>query len=116
MYFVCDAVIEEALHVPPDQVHRSAPANLASIGLPECTEHRASCVQGIRGCLNVFGMAVNLLEQLHRGRISGEGPDGYPWRIDGVPILLDIWPQNSYAGFCFIKARAEQRQCVRDGA
>src|SRR5260370_9789931 len=24
-------------------------------------------------------------------------------RRSGVPILLDFWPQNSYAGFCFIK-------------
>src|SRR5207249_1391719 len=48
MHFVCDAVIEEAFHVPPDQVHRGAPANLASIGLPECTEHRASRRQRIR--------------------------------------------------------------------
>src|SRR5260370_38768826 len=48
MRFVWDTVIEEALHVPPDQVHRGAPANLASIGLPECTEHRASRRQRVR--------------------------------------------------------------------
>src|ERR1035441_1132724 len=48
MHLVCDAVVKEAVHVPPDQVHRGAPANFAAIGLPECTEHRASCLQGIR--------------------------------------------------------------------
>src|SRR5438876_9474468 len=48
MHLVSDAVIKEAVHVPPDQVHRGAPANLAAIGLPERTEHRASCLQGIR--------------------------------------------------------------------
>src|ERR1700686_2800369 len=48
MHLVFDAVIKEAVHVPPDQVHRGAPANFASIGLPKCTEHSASCLQGIR--------------------------------------------------------------------
>src|ERR1035441_5202217 len=48
MHLVCDAVVKEAVHVPPDQVHRGAPANFAAIGLPECTEHRATCLQGIR--------------------------------------------------------------------
>src|SRR6266699_504203 len=48
MHLVCDAVIKEAVHVPPDQVHRGAAANFTPIGLPECAEHRASCLQGIR--------------------------------------------------------------------
>src|ERR1019366_3636705 len=48
MHLVCDAVIKEAVHVPPDQVHRGAPANFAASGLPKGTEHRASCLQGIR--------------------------------------------------------------------
>src|SRR2546422_284014 len=35
-----------------------------------------------RGCLNVFGMALDYFI---------------------LVLLLDIWPQNSYADFCFIK-------------
>ena len=61
-------------------------------------------------------MAVNLTEApLHRSRRSldsREGQDGYPCRFPGIggipgdiPILLDIWSQNSYAVFCFIKRR-----------
>jgi len=34
------------------------------------------------GCLNVFGMALDYFI---------------------LVLLLDIWPQNSYADFCFIK-------------
>ena len=37
---------------------------------------------GYRGCLNVFGMALDYFI---------------------LVLLLDIWPQNSYADFCFIK-------------
>src|SRR6266571_410608 len=36
----------------------------------------------IIGCLNVFGMALDYFI---------------------LVLLLDIWPQNSYADFCFIK-------------
>ena len=35
-----------------------------------------------QGCLNVFGMALDYFI---------------------LVLLLDIWPQNSYADFCFIK-------------
>jgi hypothetical protein len=58
------------------------------------------------GCLNVFGMALSLVEAPFTGGlrwILGEGLDGYPGRIPGLSILLDISPQNRYAVFCFIK-------------
>jgi hypothetical protein len=70
-----------------------------------------------QGCLNVFGMAVNLTEApFHRSLrwIPGEGQDGYPCRIPGI-LILNISSQNSYAVFCFSN-RGLNSAMRRDGA
>ena len=59
---------------------------------------------GLKGCLNVFGMAVGSLKT--RLRRLCWSPLRAP--IDTLPDCrhsdsLDIWFQNSYAVFCFIK-------------
>src|ERR1019366_9503065 len=87
MHFICDAVIKEAVHVPPDQVHRGASADFAAIGLPERTEHRASCLQGIRLLLaedefTVLGLAEVRSPQLVI--ISHDGPTRI--RVNDGPV------------------------------
>src|ERR1017187_10017532 len=80
MHLVCDAVIKEAVHVPPDQVHRGAPANFPAIGLPECTEHRASCLQGIRLLLAKDEFTVPNLAEVRSPQLVIVSHDG-PTRI-----------------------------------